>query len=67
MGLLPESKDLVSFISTKCGAIDVQPLDQSSQSLFIDFFELLALADINFTSYIWSEGSHVRTHSGANT
>ena len=49
MGLLPESKELVSFISTKCGAIDVQPLDQSSQSLFIDFFELLALAEIEFS------------------
>lgn len=45
MGLLPESKELVSFVSSKCGAIEVQPLDQSSQSLFIEFFKLLELAE----------------------
>jgi hypothetical protein len=49
MGLLPESKELVSFVSSKCGAIDVEPLDESSQSLFTEFFKLLTLAENEFS------------------
>ena len=49
MRLLPESKELVSFISNKCGAIDVKPLDQPSQQLFIEMFETLKLAETEFS------------------
>ena len=49
MVLLPESKELVSFISQTCNAIGVRPLDPSSQSLFIDFYKLLASAETEFS------------------
>lgn len=49
MVLLPESKELVSFISETCNAIGVRPLDQSSQSLFVDFFKLLTIAETEFS------------------
>jgi hypothetical protein len=45
MTLLPESKELVSFISETCNTIGVRPLDAPSQQLFIEFFKLLALAE----------------------